>query len=212
MDGAEAVEYILNNNIDGAIVECGVDTASFELVCIESLMKNNTTRDIYMYDTFAGFTQNSSIHSSDQYQYLTQEISQQEISVEELGDNVTPWNPTPVENIQEKLNLTGYSQDKLHYVVGDVMQTLTDNANIPDKIAILRLDTSWYESSKFELEKMYDKVVPNGVIIFGEYYYGRGQQFAIHEFFKSINVNYEVVNTNSSKTAAIIKKTLTQAT
>lgn len=207
MDGAEAVEYILKNNIDGAIVECGVDTASFELVCIESLMKNNTTRDIYMYDTFAGFTGSSNLHSSEKLIH-----SSHVIPGEESNNTGILWKPTSLENIQEKLNLTGYSQDKLHYVVGDVMQTLTDNANIPDKIAILRLDTSWYESSKFELEKMYDKVVPNGVIIFGEYYYGRGQQFAIYEFFKSIDVNCDVVNTNSSKTAAIIKKTLTQST
>jgi hypothetical protein len=39
------------------------------------------------------------------------------------------------------------------------MKTLLEEKNIPDKISVLRLDTDWYESSKFELEKLYHNVV-----------------------------------------------------
>ena len=52
MDGADAIRYILENNIDGDIVECGVESGTFEYIWITELMKNNTTRDIYLYDTF----------------------------------------------------------------------------------------------------------------------------------------------------------------
>jgi hypothetical protein len=54
MDGADAIHYILENNIEGAIVECGVESGNFEHIWIEELMKKNQLRDIYLYDTFEG--------------------------------------------------------------------------------------------------------------------------------------------------------------
>ena len=47
MDGAEAIRYILKNNIGGDIVECGVGSGDFEYIWIKELMKNNVVKDIY---------------------------------------------------------------------------------------------------------------------------------------------------------------------
>ena len=69
------------------------------------------------------------------------------------------WCYCPLEQVKNRLNNTGYPTDKLHYIVGDVMDTLTLNINIPKEIAVLCLDTDWYESSKYELYKLYDNVV-----------------------------------------------------
>jgi len=46
------------------------------------------------------------------------------------------------------------------------------------------LDTDWYESSKYELEQMYDNVVIGGIIIFDDYYHWDGQRRATDDFFK----------------------------
>jgi len=86
------------------------------------------------------------------------------------------------------------------------METLKDKTKIPEKIAILRLDTDWYESSKYELEQMYDNVVTGGVIIFDDYYHWDGQRRATDEFFLSRNLNYDFVSIGNNKTAAVIKK------
>ena len=86
------------------------------------------------------------------------------------------------------------------------METLKNKNNIPEKIAVLRLDTDWYESSKYELEQMYNNVVCGGVIIFDDYYHWEGQRKATDDFFKKINMNYHFININNGKTAAIIKK------
>jgi len=51
MDGSNAISYIIKNNIAGSIVECGVDSGDFEYIWIKELMKNNTTRDIYICTT-----------------------------------------------------------------------------------------------------------------------------------------------------------------
>ena len=86
------------------------------------------------------------------------------------------------------------------------MGTLKDKSKIPSKIAILRLDTDWYESSKFELEQMYYNVVKGGLIIFDDYYHWDGQRRATDDFFRKIGIQYDFVDIGNCKTSAIIKK------
>jgi hypothetical protein len=83
-------------------------------------------------------------------------------SLEEVQKNIS--NNTEVKNIK--------------YHVGDILQ----NTVFPEKIAILRLDTDWYESTAFELKHFYDKVVPGGVIIIDDYGHWMGCRRAVDEF------------------------------
>jgi O-methyltransferase len=209
MDGANAINYILKNNINGVIIECGVESGDFEHIWINELMKNNAVRDIYLYDTFGGLVKPSvydytckdaKLYSMDNNQvYKTWEKHI-------IDDKTNGWCYTPLKKVQDRLNSTGYPQDKLHYIVGDVMETLKNESNIPEQIAILRLDTDWYESSKYELEQLYNNVVIGGVIIFDDYYHWDGQRRATDDFFKSLNIEYKFVNLGNGKTSAIIKK------
>jgi hypothetical protein len=209
MDGSDAINYILNNNIEGVIVECGVASGDFEYIWIKELIKNNVARDIYLFDTFGGLVQPS------EYDYTCENAKIYQMNNKQVYDTwklhiidekTNGWCYFPLFYVQERLNNTGYDKEKLHYIVGDVMETLQINENIPDKIAILRLDTDWYESSKFELEKLYNNVVSGGVIIFDDYYHWDGQRRAVDDFLKSINETYDFVNIGNHKTAAIIKK------
>jgi hypothetical protein len=209
MDGENAVKYILQNNIEGVIVECGVDSGDFEYIWIKELMKNNTVRDIYLYDTFGGLVKPT------EYDYTCKDAKLYQMSKDQvynmwksqiIDEKVNGWCYTPLEKVQNILNSTGYPQNNLHYVVGDVMETLKDKTTIPKKIAILRLDTDWYESSKYELEQMYDNVVTGGVIIFDDYYHWDGQRRATDDFFQNRNINYDFVDIGNHKTSAIIKK------
>jgi len=210
MDGANAVDYILKNNIEGVIIECGVDSGLFEHIWINELMKHNAVRDIYLYDTFGGLVEPG------KYDYTCAGSRHYTMSSDEvhamwkdrvIDDKTNAWCYTPLEKVQKRLESTGYSKENLHYVVGNVMDTLKDTSTIPEKIAILRLDTDWYESSKFELEQMYDRVVDGGVIIFDDYYHWDGQRRATDDFFAAIGVTYDFVDIGNGKTAAIIKKT-----
>lgn len=209
MDGADAIRYILQNNIEGVIVECGVGTGDFEHIWINELHRNYVIRDIYLYDTFGGLVRPS------EYDYTCKDSKYYQMDKDEvyntwknqiIDEKTNAWCYTPLETVQSRLNSTGYPQNRLHYVVGDVMETLKDKTKIPEKIAILRLDTDWYESSKYELEQMYDNVVSGGVIIFDDYYHWDGQRRATDDFFNKIGINYDFVHVGNYKTAAIIKK------
>ncbi len=209
MDGSAAINYILQNNIEGVIIECGVYDGDYEHIWINELMKNNSVRDIYLYDTFTGLTE-PTVHD-----YTCEDAKLYKMNKEQvyntwkeqiINEKINNWCYSPLDHVKNRLNSTGYPQKNLHYVVGDVMETLKDKTTIPEKIAILRLDTDWYESSKYELEQMYDNVVTGGVIIFDDYYHWDGQRKATDDFFLSRNIEYTFVNLGNYKTSAIIKK------
>ena len=209
IDGAETIEYIFKNNIDGVLVECGVDSGKFELLWIKELQRLNMSRDIYMFDTFTGLTEpgENDRTCSDAILYS---MSKDEVyntwKSSIVNDETNNWCYTPLDRVKQNLNSTGYPENNLHYIVGDVLKTLEDKANIPEKIAVLRLDTDWYESSKIEIEKLYDNVVKGGLIIFDDYYHWYGQWKATEEFFEKINIKYDFIDTKNGKTSVIIKK------
>lgn len=208
MDRADAVRYIMDNNIEGCIVECGVFTGNFEHTCITELMSRNMRRHIYMYDTFSGLTEPSEYdHTCDNAVLF--KMSSEEVyntwKSQVVDSNTNDWCNASLESVQARLNSTGYPTEYLHYLVGDVMESLKDTQNITENIAILRLDTDWYESSKFELEQLYDKVVKGGLIIFDDYYHWDGQRKATDDFFEKIGVKYTFGNVGNGQTASIIK-------
>jgi O-methyltransferase len=208
MDGEDAIEYILKNNIEGAIVECGVFSGDFEYIWINKLMKSNELRDIYLYDTFKGLVEpgeNDYTCIDSKFFSMNKDEVQKSWKNLIIDENTNDWFYATLDSVKNRLNSTGYPEDKLHYIEGNVMETLKDKSNIPEKISILRLDTDWYESSKYELEQMYDNVVSGGVIIFDDYYHWEGQKKAVDEFFKKIGVEYSFVDIGNNKTSAIIK-------
>ena len=69
------------------------------------------------------------------------------------------------------------------FIKGDVLKTLNHEKNIPDKIALLRLDTDWYESTKLELEKLY-QACKNGILLIDDYEDWQGCKKAVDEYFK----------------------------
>ena len=208
MDGVDALRYVISKNIGGCIVECGVDGGNFEHIWITELMKRREIRDIVMYDTFAGLTkpgvydytcETSTLYTMDSGAVMKEWESKR------INENTNAWCHTPLDRVKSYLNSTGYPQNKLHYVVGDVTETLHNPLNIPGQIALLRLDTDWYESSKVELETLYPKVATGGVIVFDDYFHWDGQRRATDEFFLENGIQPTITNVGNGKTGSMVK-------
>ena len=86
-----------------------------------------------------------------------------------------------VEEVKANLRLTGYPEQQMHFIAGDVRQTIP--AQLPSRIAVLRLDADWYRSTLHELQHLYDLIVPRGVLIIDDYGWCRGARQATDEFF-----------------------------
>ena len=70
---------------------------------------------------------------------------------------------------------------RVEFVQGRVENTLP--AAAPPEIALLRLDTDWYESTRHELEHLYPRLVDGGVLIVDDYGYWQGARQAVDEYF-----------------------------
>jgi hypothetical protein len=65
-------------------------------------------------------------------------------------------------------------------VKGKVEDTVPKNA--PEKIALLRLDTDWYESTRHELVHLFPRLLPGGVLIIDDYGHWQGARKAVDEY------------------------------
>lgn len=55
---------------------------------------------------------------------MTKEEVHSELKSQIINETTNKWCYTPLEIVKNKLNATGYPENKLHYIVGDVMETL----------------------------------------------------------------------------------------
>ena len=86
------------------------------------------------------------------------------------------------DEIAEYLNNKGISNFEL--VKGDILQTIDEyiEQHPSLRIALLHIDTDVYEPSKAGLEKLFDRVVRTGVIVFDDYGVVEGETKAVDEF------------------------------
>ena len=59
---------------------------------------------------------------------------------------------------------------------------------MPDEIAILRLDTDWYESTKHEMFHLFPRMISKGVLIVDDYHTWSGSKKAVDEYLAAANV------------------------
>lgn len=167
----KAIEYISKNDIQGDIVECGVWKGGACMVMAESIIHFNCKpRTIWLYDTFEGMTEPS---SNDIISASGQAVSERDPE---------GWWAISIEEVNENLQQCNYPQDRFKLVKGDVAKTLQHEK--PQKIALLRLDTDWYESTAIEMEILYPLLVGDGVLVIDDYGHFSGSKKAIDEYFE----------------------------
>lgn len=178
----EAVKYVLNNKIEGDIVECGVWKGGSMLAIAEVLIKNNdTTRELFLYDTYEGMSQ----PSEHDVNFTDQKAEELLVSNENKEEN-TVWAYSTLDVVKQTMSLSGYPQNKIHYVKGKVEETIP--ATLPGTISLLRLDTDWYESTKHELIHLFPKLVKGGVLIIDDYGFWKGARKAVDEYLAENNI------------------------
>ncbi len=175
----ESVKYICKNKIDGEIVECGVWKGGSCMAIAKALMElNETTRKIWLYDTFEGMTEPTSHDVEIETGKKGKELLE---GVERNTEKFNMWAYAPKELVIKNMKKTGYPSDNIKYIIGKVENTLKSQK--PQKIALLRLDTDWYESTKVELEELYPLIASGGILIVDDYGHFEGAKLAVDEYF-----------------------------
>jgi hypothetical protein len=175
----QAVRYVHARGITGDFVECGVWRGGSSMAAAMAFMlAGDTGRTLHLFDTFAGMNR----PTDDDQLVVSGEKAIDKWLGTRTGDDASTWCHASAGDVRSNLDRTGYPSNRIRLIEGKVEDTLRVAAHVPDRIAILRLDTDWYESTRAELEVLFGQVSPGGVVIFDDYGHWAGAKKAVDEF------------------------------
>lgn len=173
-----AVRHVTSLGLPGDFVECGVWRGGSVMAMASELKRLGVSdRRIWLYDTFAGMTD----PTAEDVEAGSGVTAREMLATTEVGDGNNVWCVAGRADVEANVRSTGYPDSLLRFVEGDVSATLLESA--PEQIALLRLDTDWYASTRSELEILYPRLVPGGVCILDDYGHWGGARKAVDEYF-----------------------------
>ncbi len=169
-----AVRHVVRHQVAGDIVECGVwRGGSMQATARTLLEAGDRSRHLYLFDTFEGMPP-----PTDQDKRHDGRSAAELLAANERSSGV--WAVATLDDVRTGMARTGYPDDRVHYVPGLVEETVP--AQAPEQIAVLRLDTDWYASTKHELDTLYPRLVSGGVLLIDDYGWWQGSRKAVDEF------------------------------
>lgn len=180
----QACRYVAERGIAGDFVECGVWRGGSSLLAaltfemFERAARRRffrpRPRRFWLYDTYEGMTVPTDVD-------VDHEGNTAHGYIERFSDDGR-WCYEGVDAVRDTFARHGFGSNRVNLRKGDVLETL--KSSVPDRISVLRLDTDWYESTKFELEVLYPRLVTGGVLIIDDYGHWEGSRQAVDEYFR----------------------------
>lgn len=175
-----SVRWVADTPVPGAIVECGVWRGGSMMAAARTLLEREDVRDLYLFDTFSGMPD-----PGDNDVRFDGSTPYEALAAERPGaTSIAEFALAQLDDVRRNMGSTGYPPDRIHYVEGKVEDTIPEHA--PDEIALLRLDTDWYESTRHELEHLFPRVSPGGIVIIDDYGTWQGARRAVDEYLAGL--------------------------
>jgi len=184
----KAVEYIIQAGIPGDIVESGVWKGGSAMICCLTLLALGVRdRVIRLYDTFdSSWPEPTKVDGTIYGRTFEDSLR---IHRESSGRASSPEDMAceglDIEAVRKNLAATGYPMENIFLIQGLVEETLPDQA--PESIALLRLDTDFYRSTRHELVHLFPKLESGGILIIDDYPTEKGATKAVEEYFQAQN-------------------------
>ena len=170
-----AIDHVVRHGIAGDFVECGVwRGGSMMLAALALMARGDTSRDLWLYDTFEGMSEPGAEDRS-----ASGESAAARLARTPRGEGV--WCEAGLADVRANLESTGYPRERIHFIEGKVEDTIP--ATLPKRAALLRLDTDWYESTRHELCHLYPLLSRHGILVIDDYGHWQGARQAVDEYF-----------------------------
>ena len=165
--------------LPGDIYEFGVYKAAsiIQFATFRDVLENDFSRKIVGFDAFGKFPTSRLTLASDIK--FVQDFEAQG------GDGISL--------ADAELIISHKGFENIELISGDVFETLPFylKTNPSVRISLLHLDMDVKEPSSFVLEEMYDRVVPNGLIVFDDYNAVAGESEAVDSFLSKHKLRIE---------------------
>jgi hypothetical protein len=174
----EAVRYVVAAGVEGDVVECGVWRGGSSMLAASTLLAaGDDTRGVWLYDTFEGMTE----PSSRDVEITGRRVDDiwQEVRADRDNELLCE---SPLDEVRANMARTGFPGARIRYVAGPVEDTIP--GQMPERIAVLRLDTDWYDSTHHELVHLYPRLAEGGVLIVDDYGHWLGAREAVDGYLR----------------------------
>ncbi len=174
----QAVEHVVANSIEGDFVECGVWRGGSSMAMARTLNDLGCNdRKLWLYDTFQGMT-DPTANDVDCFGNPADQLLNQDQSDRLASESI--WCQASLNDVKQNLAKVSYPSENFRLVVGKVEDTIPQQ--VPESIAVLRLDTDWFESTWHELIHLYPRLKPGGVLIIDDYGHWQGCREAVDQY------------------------------
>lgn len=181
-----AVDYVTRYGIQGDFVECGVwRGGSTMAAALSYLSATANLPTLHLFDTFEGMTAPTEVD---------RKVASGEAAATLLQQFEHYKCYAAIDDVRRNLQSTGYPANRIRFVKGKVEDTIP--AAAPAQIAVLRLDTDWYDSTKHELEHLFPRLSVGGVLIVDDYGDWEGARKAVDEYFQIDRMPMHLVRTD----------------
>ena len=192
-----AVRHVVRN-CPGDFVECGVAKGGSMMAIAYTLLDIGMTGlDLYLYDTFEGMPEPDEL---DRGRFGEPAHRSWRKRRDEAGRST--WINHGIDEVRRNLALTGYPMERIHFVKGKVEDTLPTTV-LPDRIALLRLDTDWHASTKAEFDHLYPRLVSGGILIVDDYFRWQGSRKATDEYLEEHKIPIFLVRVDDSSVIGV---------
>ena len=160
-------------NLPGHIFELGVykSASLVRLATFRNALENDYSRKLVGFDAFGEFP-TEGLNVKDDFDFIKR-----------FQDTGGPG--LNEDDVRAILNSKGFENFEL--VKGNIFNTLPAylKQNPETKISFLHLDMDVKEPTDFALEELYDRVVPDGLIVFDDYNAVAGETISVDNFLKT---------------------------
>jgi O-methyltransferase len=178
----QAARYTVEADVPGDIVECGVWRGGSSMMAALALMSaGGGDRRLWLYDTFEGMPEpgQRDVDPNGRSAHGEWERNRR--------NDHNDWCYSPLDEVRANILSVGITADAFELVQGRVEDTIP--ARAPERIALLRLDTDWYESTRHELVHLFPRLSPGGTLLIDDYGHWEGVRAAVDEYRREQGIN-----------------------
>jgi len=174
----KSLKSVISNNIPGDIVECGTWRGGLAALMLHYIIKNNLSKKLYIYDTFKGMPEPG----------IKDDARAMEKYSRTRDGEFSDWCRADLNTVKNTLSKVSPNfHEHCTLIEGMVEQTL-DNCEV-STIALCRIDTDFYDSTKKEFDVLYPKISVGGYMLVDDYTAWGGCRKAVHEYLATLDSN-----------------------